>query len=103
MGLLVIGDSIFNEDATLNASSTGPYGLQTIENMDLKLCVDVGNVLGVDYASTIDDSNKIRSSTGLALEILTLIGPVSFSYASVITKADTDKTESFKFQLGTTF
>ncbi len=92
-----------NYVATLNASSTVPYVLQTMENMDLKLFLDVGNVWGVDYSSTIDDSNKIRSSTGLALEILTPIGPLSFSYASVITKADTDKTESFKFQLGTTF
>jgi len=92
-----------NYVATLNASSTVPYVLQTMENMDLKLFLDVGNVWGVDYSSTIDDSNKIRSSTGLALEILTPIGPLSFSYASVITKADTDKTEAFKFQLGTTF
>ena len=92
-----------NYVATLNASSTVPYVLQTMENMDLKLFLDVGNVRGVDYSSTIDDSNKIRSSTGLALEILTPIGPLSFSYASVITKADTDKTEAFKFQLGTTF
>ena len=92
-----------NYVATLNASSTVPYVLQTMENMDLKLFLDVGNVWGVDYSSTIDDSNKIRSSTGLALEILTPIGPLSFSYASVITKADTDRTEAFKFQLGTTF
>ena len=92
-----------NYVATVNASSTVPYVLQTMENIDLKIFFDAGNVWGVDYSNTIDDSNKIRSSTGLALEILTPIGPLSFSYANVITKADTDKTESFKFQLGTTF
>ena len=63
----------------------------------------MGNVWGVDYSSTIDDSNKIRSSSGVALEWLTPVGPLSFSYAEAITKAATDKTESFRFQLGTTF
>ena len=92
-----------NYVATINASTTVPYVLQTMENMDLKLFLDAGNVWGVDYSSSVDDSNKIRSSTGVALEILTPVGPLSFSYAEVITKAGTDKTESFKFQLGTTF
>ena len=92
-----------NYVATVNVSSTVPYVLQTMENMDLKLFYDVGNVWGVDYSSSVDDSNKLRSSTGVALEILTPIGPLSFSYAQPITKADTDLTESFKFQLGTTF
>ena len=92
-----------NYVATINASTTIPYILQTMENMDLKLFLDAGNVWGVDYSSSVDDSNKIRSSTGVALEILTPVGPLSFSYAEVITKAGTDKTESFKFQLGTTF
>ena len=92
-----------NYVATINASTTVPYILQTMENMDLKLFLDAGNVWGVDYSSSVDDSNKIRSSTGVALEILTPVGPLSFSYAEVITKAGTDKTESFKFQLGTTF
>ena len=59
--------------------------------------------MGVDYSSSIDDSNKIRSSSGIALEFFTPIGPMSFSYAETITKADTDVTESFRFQLGTTF
>ena len=51
----------------------------------------------------MDDSDAIRTSTGLALEVTTPIGPLSFSFAQVLSKASTDKTESFKFQLGTTF
>ena len=74
-----------------------------MENTDLKIFFDVGNVWGVDYSSSIDESNKIRSSSGLALEIFSPIGPISFSYAEAITKASTDVTESFRFQLGTTF
>jgi len=92
-----------NYIVTLNTSSTIPYVLQTQENMDLKVFFDIGNIWGVDYASNIDDSDTIRSSTGVALEILTPVGPLSFSYAEVISKASTDKTETFKFQLGTTF
>ena len=92
-----------NYITTLNASSTVPYLFQTMENTDLKIFLDVGNVWGVDYSSSIDDSNKIRSSSGIALEFFTPIGPMSFSYAETITKADTDVTESFRFQLGTTF
>lgn len=92
-----------NYVATFNASSTVPYLLQTFENTDLKVFFDAGNVWGVDYSSSIDDSNKLRSSSGIALEIFSPVGPLSFSYAEAITKASTDKTESFRFQLGTTF
>ena len=92
-----------NYVVTFNTSSTIPYVLQTQENMDLKLFFDAGNVWGVDYSSSLDDSDTIRSSTGVALEITTPIGPLSFSFAQVLSKASTDKTETFKFQLGTTF
>ena len=73
------------------------------QNTDLKIFFDAGNVWGVDYSNTIDESNKLRSSTGVALELLTPLGPLSFSIAETITKASTDVTESFRFQLGTTF
>ncbi len=92
-----------NYVTTFNASSTVPYIFQTMENTDLKLFFDAGNVWGVDYSDTIDDSNKIRSSSGIALEIFTPVGPLSFTYAEAISKASTDVTESFRFQLGTTF
>ena len=92
-----------NYMATINTSSTIPFVLQTLESMDLKVFLDIGNVWGVDYSSSIDDSNKIRSSSGVALEILTPVGPLTFSFAEAITKAKTDKTETFRFQLGTTF
>ena len=39
---------------------------------------DAGNVWGVDYSSSLDESNSIRTSTGFALEILTPVGPLSF-------------------------
>ena len=58
---------------------------------------------GVDYDSAIDDKSKIRSSTGAALNLMTPIGPLSFSFATPITKASSDKTETFRFNLGTQF
>ncbi len=92
-----------NYVVTFNTSSTIPYILQTQESMDLKVFFDAGNIWGVDYSSSLDDSNTIRTSTGLALEWITPIGPLSFTYAEALSKASTDKTQSFKFQLGTTF
>ena len=74
-----------------------------MENIDFKVFFDAGNVWGVDYSDTVDESNKIRTSTGVALELLTPVGPLTFSFAEAITKASTDVTETFRFQLGTTF
>jgi len=56
----------------------------------------------VDYNSEID-SNKIRSSTGVAIDWLTIVGPLTFSLTQAITKASTDETETFRFDIGTTF
>ena len=92
-----------NYVSTLNFSSTIPYLFQTVEELDVKLFFDAGNVWGVDYSSSLDDKNKIRSSTGIAMELLTPVGPLSFSFAQVLSKASSDKTETFRFQLGTTF
>ena len=64
---------------------------------------DAANVWGVDYSGSIDDSNKLRTSTGVAVNWYTPIGPLNFSLAQPITKAKSDKTESFRFNLGTTF
>jgi outer membrane protein insertion porin family len=73
------------------------------QTADFSIFFDAGNIWGVDYSSTIDDTNKLRSAAGLALDWYTPVGPLSFSYTSVISKASTDKTEAFRFNLGTTF
>ena len=92
-----------NYVSTLNLSTNLPSILGTIENLDFKYFVDIANVWGVDFDNSIDDSNSIRSSTGIGVDILTPIGPLSFSFSQPITKKSTDKTESFRFNLGTTF
>ena len=92
-----------NYISALNFSATLPTLLPSFQNMDFSIFVDAANVWGVDYDSSIDDNNKIRSSTGVAMDILTPIGPLNFSLSQPITKNSTDKTESFRFNLGTTF
>ena len=61
------------------------------------------NLWHVDYSSTIDDSNKIRSSVGIASNIYTPVGPLSFVVAQSLSKASTDETQTFNFQIGTSF
>jgi len=98
------GDYVGGNYATaINFTSTLPMIAPSLENMDFRYFIDAGNVWGVDYSSAIDDSNKLRSSTGLAIDWFTPIGPMSFSLAQDITKATTDKTQGFQFNLGTTF
>ena len=45
----------------------------------------------------------MRSATGIGLNLITPVGPLSFSLSQPITKADGDITETVRFNLGTTF
>ena len=92
-----------NYAASMNISSTLPQVLPNSQNVDVLMFMDVANVWGVDYDSSLDDTNKIRSAVGLGIDWFTPIGPLSISLAHPISKVDTDKTETFKFNLGTTF
>ena len=65
--------------------------------------IDFANIWGVDYTDEVDDSSKLRSSAGVLANWLSPIGPISFVFSQNISKADTDETESFSFNLGTTF
>ena len=88
---------------SLNVSSTLPQILSNLQTVDFLVFFDAANVWGVDYDSTIDDSNQIRSSFGLGVDWFTPIGPLNFSFAQDLSKHKNDKTESFRFNLGTTF
>ncbi len=92
-----------NYTAAVNFDTTLPMLFPTLQNIDVRYFIDVANLWGVDYSNTIDDSNKIRSSTGFVVDWFTVIGPLNFSLAQDISKVSTDKTESFQFNLGTTF
>jgi outer membrane protein insertion porin family len=92
-----------NYITSLNLSTNLPRIFSGVENVDFGYFIDIANVWGVDYDSTIDDSNTIRSSTGIGMDFLTPVGPLSFSLSHPITLKSTDKTEVFRFNLGTTF
>ena len=92
-----------NYAAAVNFDTTLPMIFPTLEKVDIRYFLDAANLWGVDYDSSVDQSNTIRASTGLVIDWFTPIGPLNFSLAQDLSKADDDKTETFQFSLGTTF
>jgi len=92
-----------NYAAAINIATTLPQALPNLQNTNLSIFFDAGNIWGVDYNSTLEDENKIRSSVGIAVDFFTPIGPLNFTLSEPITKSKNDITESFRFNLGTTF
>ena len=92
-----------NYAASLNLEANLPNLLPESSRTEVGLFLDFGNVWGVDYDNSLDESNKIRSSTGLAASWLSPLGPMTFVFSNNLSKASTDQTQSFTFNLGTTF
>ena len=92
-----------NYAAALNFEANLPNLLPENTRTDITAFLDFGNVWGIDYDSLIDESNKIRSSTGVAASWLSPLGPMTFILSTNLSKANTDETQSFNFNLGTTF
>jgi len=88
---------------SMNFSSTIPNIFEESQNVDFLFFIDAANLWGVDYDSSLNDSGSIRSSTGIALDWFSPIGPLSFSLAYPVTKESGDKEETFRFNLGTSF
>ena len=86
-----------------NIQSTLPNILPNLQEIDFVVFLDVANVWGVDYNSSIDEMGEFRSSIGLGVDLLTPIGPLNFTFAQPITKENSDITETFRFNIGTTF
>jgi len=92
-----------NYIASMNFSSDIPKLLENSQNTDLKIFLDVANVWGVDYDSSLELSDDIKSAIGLGLDWYSPIGPMNFSLSQHLSKGSNDITESFRFNLGTTF
>ncbi len=92
-----------NYAAAINLETNLPNLLPENYNTDISLFLDAGSVWGVDYDSSLDESTDLRSSTGVAANWMSPIGPLSFVLSQDLSKADTDKTQSFSFNIGTTF
>jgi outer membrane protein insertion porin family len=87
---------------SMNFTSNIPQLFEESQNIDFIFFADVADLWGVDYNSSID-GDGIRSSVGIGLDWFSPIGPLNFSLALPITKEEGDKTESFRFNLGTSF
>ena len=92
-----------NYATALNFEASLPNLLPESTQTDIAIFMDIGNLWGVDYDSSINDSNGIRSSMGLSSNVYTPIGPLSFIFAHPISAESTDVTQTFNFQIGTSF
>ena len=92
-----------NNLATLSLKSTFPNPIPENLRATTFLFLDMGNVWGADYSSSISDSSKLRTSTGIALDLISPIGPLSFTYSIPLSKASTDKEQNFLFNIGSSF
>jgi outer membrane protein insertion porin family len=89
--------------AVLNLKSTFPNPIPDILRPKSYLFYDIGNVWGLDYSDVVSESSNLRTSTGIALDVVTPIGPLSFTYSIPLSKASTDKEQRFLFNLGSSF
>ena len=91
-----------NYITTVNAEAQLPNLLPESYRTDFSLFLDTANVWGVDY-TTVDETDKIRSSIGVSANVYTTIGPLTFTFAESISKSSNDETETFNFRIGTSF
>ena len=92
-----------NYAASINLATTLPKIMPNLQNTNFSVFLDAANIWGIDYNSSLSDNSKIRSSVGIAVDFFTPIGPLNFSLTEPITKGSNDITESFRFNIGTTF
>lgn len=73
---------------------------------------DVGTLVNYEGATvftnpagaiTVSDNDAIRSSVGASLLWASPLGPLRFDYSVVLSKADQDRTQAFRFSGGTSF
>ena len=89
--------------SSFNLVSSLPKILENTQNLDFSIFFDAANISGVDYNSTLDVNNDIKSAIGVGVDWMTPVGPLSFSFAQPITKSTSDIIETFRFNLGTSF
>jgi len=92
-----------NNLATISLKSTFPNPVPDNLRATTYLFLDLGNVWGADYSSSISDSSKLRTSVGAAIDLMSPIGPLSLTYSIPLSKASTDKEQNFLFNIGSSF
>jgi len=83
-------------------ASTFPNGIPEKYNISNNIFLDLANVWGSDLDG-VSETNTLRSSIGVAVSWVSPIGPISFSYAEPISKANSDSIRNFNFKLGGVF
>ena len=92
-----------NYITTLGIEAQLPNLLPEDTRTDISFFMDSGNVWGVDYNGSLDDTNVFRSSVGVSANVFTTVGPLSFTLAHALSKSSNDETEACNFRLGTSF
>ena len=87
---------------SINFASNIPQIFEESQNVDFLIFADAADIWGVDYNSSIK-GDGVRSSIGFGLDWMSPIGPMNFTLAHPVTKKNGDITETFRFNLGTTF
>ena len=87
---------------SINFASNIPQIFEESQSLDFLIFADAADIWGVDYNSSIE-GDGIRSSVGVALDWMSPVGPMNFTLAYPVTKKTGDRTETFRFNLGTTF
>ena len=86
-------------------TSTIGYGSSFLfdekDNINIKTFLSTGSIWNSDY--TNDNEFELRTSIGISFDFITAIGPISFSYATPISKNENDKERQFAFTIGTSF
>ena len=92
-----------NFAAAINFEASLPNLLPESTKTDVGAFLDFGNLWGVDYSSSVNETNEIRSTAGATVSWMSPVGPMSFVLSQNINKASTDESRTFSFRLGTTF
>ena len=88
---------------SVNIATSLPQVLPNFQNTNFSVFFDAANIWGVDFTTTNLGGSKIRSVVGVAVDFSTAVGPLNFSLSQPLTKTKNDITETFRFNLGTTF
>lgn len=70
------------------------------DNIYIRFFYTAGSLWDSDYGN---QDFKLRSSLGTSFDVLTPVGPITFSYAVPIQKENSDTLKNFNFSIGTSF